>query len=147
MGHSLLRAGVEVLVKFEGVLNMACFKESTIACTKLHHIACVDTNPNTKSAARELTTRARPVSVRSTTEKISETRVKKTVGGLPSSDQAYTTTPCLAFVEVARRCALHFRFSSASSCSRRYCSVKMGGIYDAHRGSGWASRERSWLAR
>ena len=54
MGHGLLRAGVEVLVEFEGVLNVACFKENTTACTKLHHITCVNTNPNTKSAVIEL---------------------------------------------------------------------------------------------
>jgi len=92
-----------------------------------------------------------PAPVRSTTERISGTRVKKghenpdwnswTVGGLPSSDQAYTTMPCLAFVESARRCALRFQFSSMSSCSRCHCSVKMGGICDTYCRFGWASRE------
>jgi hypothetical protein len=89
--------------------------------------------------------------VRSTTGRISGMRVKKgdenldwnscTAGGLPSSDQAYTTTPCLAFIEFARRRVSRFRFSSASSCSRCYCSVKMGGICDTYPGFGWASRE------
>jgi hypothetical protein len=101
MRHGLLRAGVKALVEFEGILNMACFKENAIACTKLQHITCVNTNPNTKSAAIELDARAsRAASTRSTTERISGTRVKKghenpdwnswTVGGLPSSEQAYT---------------------------------------------------------
>ena len=54
MGHGLLHAGMKVLIEFEGVLNVACFKENTIACTKLRHIACVNINPNTKSAAIEL---------------------------------------------------------------------------------------------
>ena len=58
MGYGLLRAGVKVLVEFEGILNVACFKEDAIACTKLQHITCVNTNPNTKSAAIKLDTRA-----------------------------------------------------------------------------------------
>jgi hypothetical protein len=50
--------GMKVLVEFESVLKVACFKENTIACTRLHHIACVNTNPNTKNAAIELDARA-----------------------------------------------------------------------------------------
>ena len=42
----------------ERILNMACFKENEIACTKPQHMTCVNTNPNTKSAPIELYTRA-----------------------------------------------------------------------------------------
>lgn len=47
-----------MLVKFEGVRDVACFKENKISCTKLYHIACITTNPNSKRAAIELGTRA-----------------------------------------------------------------------------------------
>ena len=52
-----------------------------------------------------------------------------------------TTKPWCTSAASAERCASRFWFSSASSCSRCHCSVKMGGICDAYRGCGWASRE------
>jgi len=36
----------------------ACLKENRISCTKLYHITCINTNPNSKRAAIELGTRA-----------------------------------------------------------------------------------------
>lgn len=49
---------MKVLVKVEGVLDMACFEEDTIAYMKLQHITCVNTNPNAKKVAVELDARA-----------------------------------------------------------------------------------------
>jgi len=47
-----------VLVEFEGVREVACFKENKISCTKLYHITCIKTNPNPNRAAVELGMRA-----------------------------------------------------------------------------------------
>ena len=50
-----------MLVEFEGVREMVCFKEDEISCMKLYHITCIDANANSKRVAIELETRAREI--------------------------------------------------------------------------------------
>jgi hypothetical protein len=38
--------GAKVLVKFEGVRDVVCFKENKISCMELHQITCINTNAN-----------------------------------------------------------------------------------------------------
>ena len=37
-----------MLVGFEGVRDLVCFKENKISCMKLHQITCINTNANTE---------------------------------------------------------------------------------------------------
>jgi len=50
-----------VLVEFEGVREVVCFKEDKISCMKLYHITCIDINVNSKRVVIELETRAKEI--------------------------------------------------------------------------------------
>jgi hypothetical protein len=70
MGNKVLRAGVKVLVEFKGVLDVICFEENKISCTKLYH------RTSTKRAAIKLDGRTNSIAstVGSTTERFSGVR-------------------------------------------------------------------------